>query len=507
MKALVFTITLFIACSAYSQSNIYKDHNPFKDVVYFDFNKESKKAEYFGNRIIKDGRKDITNTTQLTLIADNECNIFINWLNPIKYRIHWTNEAIADERDVAIREFVNSLVGQFGNPLSRQTDMTIEEEVSGLRDVDSTDGSAKFIIELFSEVQVGDYVRIFNDPNLNHLLFYLSQNEDDVDAGLKKLIPTIYKLDTLLSNGDAAKIEGFFVRLMEIESEENVLDSIASIRKGQEMISVNVTQINTLKDELTIRLKDLSIANKPFVEAYIKKVIGDFITKAGAQSTSINQLINKLEPLFNLLTNSIDVSKKSYNQSGYFRTNEVNFEDDQKMRSTILIEQFRYDAGNKTFIKNAEVLKKTVVFRRYDPIDVFISTGIFYANVNLKSYGVSNNSSDEFVVEETEINSSHPVTAVFLNLTFPPNSRFFKPLIQLGIDPSKQNPFMLAGIGFSIPTARFAITGGPVWTWESTLQKLDVGDLITSTLDLEKDLKKEFRVDPQGFYLGLQYNF
>ena len=54
---------------------------------------------------------------------------------------------------------------------------------------------------------------------------------------------------------------------------------------------------------------------------------------------------------------------------------------------------------------------------------------------------------------------------------------------------------------------RFSITGGGVWSWNQTLNTLSVGQSISSTTELENDIKYEIGVKPKGWYLGIQYNF
>jgi hypothetical protein len=137
---------------------------------------------------------------------------------------------------------------------------------------------------------------------------------------------------------------------------------------------------------------------------------------------------------------------------------------------------------------------------------VAVSAGIFYSQATLKGFGVSTNN-NQMSVTEDNIDKNTAVTATFLNLCFNLGSRYFSPLFQWGIDPTKKHPYLLAGVGFSIPAAKFAISGGPLWTWDASLNKLSVGSTVLSTTDLDKDIKYKFYGKPKGWYLGLQFNF
>jgi hypothetical protein len=111
------------------------------------------------------------------------------------------------------------------------------------------------------------------------------------------------------------------------------------------------------------------------------------------------------------------------------------------------------------------------------------------------------------LVTEDTISRSTPSTAVFLNFNLGLGSRYFSPLLQVGIDPTKKRPFLMLGGGFSIPNARIAFSGGPLWTWNQKLDKLVVGQEIKSSTELEKDINYQFEIKPKGWYLGVQYNF
>ncbi|MCU0440674.1 MAG: hypothetical protein MUC49_22495 [Raineya sp.] len=132
--------------------------------------------------------------------------------------------------------------------------------------------------------------------------------------------------------------------------------------------------------------------------------------------------------------------------------------------------------------------------------------GQLYSSSTLKGYGVSNSTSGQFTVTEDDITKGSLVTAIFLNFNFGLGSRYFAPITQIGIDPTKKRPFLLLGGGFSIPNVRIAITSGPIWTWNPSLGKLSVGQTISSTNDLEKDIQYKFNIQPKGWYLGIQYN-
>lgn len=150
----------------------------------------------------------------------------------------------------------------------------------------------------------------------------------------------------------------------------------------------------------------------------------------------------------------------------------------------------------------SETQKDTLQFRRFDPVTIFVSAGAFWGTTTLKGFGVDK----DMKVVEDDIQKDNFVAATFLNFSFAP-SRFISPLFQIGIDPTKKRPFMLLGGGFAVPVARLAPTAGGLWTWQPTLKDLHVDQVVESTIQLEKDVTYKFSGKPQGWYLGILYNF
>ncbi len=88
-----------------------------------------------------------------------------------------------------------------------------------------------------------------------------------------------------------------------------------------------------------------------------------------------------------------------------------------------------------------------------------------------------------------------------------PNSPIH-PLYQIGIGVNSGIPTFITGFGIRSNInglKRLTVSGGIAMTWVKELDKLKVGNKISGTDDIDKDLKFQFR-QPKP-YIGIQYNF
>src|SRR5690606_4204682 len=74
--------------------------------------------EYFTSDQTADSKKSINGKMTFSLKNDNSCNIYLKWINPLKYKLTWKDSTYIDERDKAINDFINLLVAQFGTPVT-----------------------------------------------------------------------------------------------------------------------------------------------------------------------------------------------------------------------------------------------------------------------------------------------------------------------------------------------------------------------------------------------------
>ncbi|WP_126248148.1 hypothetical protein [Chitinophaga rhizosphaerae] len=253
-------------------------------------------------------------------------------------------------------------------------------------------------------------------------------------------------------------------------------------------------------------LPNIEISDK-LVQGFFKTKIADFVKQSLITLSANRELVKKFDPVIALMETSVsnigDVpNPKPGVMTEYYKERVVKIADGHGLHTTISLVEKEYDAQKHEFKEKSVTKKGVLQFRRYDPVTVFASTGVFWGNTTLNGFGVDK----DMKVTADDIQKDHVVTAAFLNFSFVP-SKYASPLLQIGIDPTKKRPFMLLGGGLAVPVARLALTAGGIWTWQPRLDKLHENEVIESTTKLEQDIKYSFSGTPKGWYFGVQYNF
>lgn len=494
-------ITLFLvflasfATHAQKQLSEQDDYVPEK-ALYLNYEAKAKRLNYFAKGRF-DEQQPFNKEHQLSL-GYTYSNLYMNWLNPLKYKITWKDSIYTDDRDQAAISFVQQLASRFGAPITGQDSKDGYKKSAGNTadfggaELQSIDGAKSIdLIEL--------YIMIRNDALLT------TQSIDSLEVEpINNLLSELMNLDQTVSlNNIAEESEKLFQTLIAIDSPDKVTAACEATRK-------KIAEINTIQKvaELKTKIETLSklvkVQRNPELAQYITLKARSIADKMYKEAQENKSLFEKLESLVVILESSVQ-QRESKEIPGFYELRNISFEYGKVLQTEITITEYEYKAGSKDYQKKADVYQSKIKFRKSDFVVLAVTAGVFFSQTTLKYYGVS--SGDQMSVTEQEIEKNTTVTASFLNLFFNLKSRYFAPLIQLGIDPTKKHPFLLAGAGFSIPAASFAISGGPLWTWDAKLDKLSVDSPVETTTELESDVKYQFDGKIKGWYLGIQYNF
>ncbi len=159
---------------------------------------------------------------------------------------------------------------------------------------------------------------------------------------------------------------------------------------------------------------------------------------------------------------------------------------------------FKPDANKSTSFQ--------VRIRRYSPVVVELSGGLFYSNLSFEQYATTN---ENGVAKVKRIDDSKApvVAATALNLIINSvNLALAHPLIQIGVGSGKNLPSLMFGTGFKINgTKTICITGGAIWAWQKRPQSFLPGSTVPGDAELKNDLKFEFESKPK-MYIGIQYD-
>jgi len=469
---------------------------------------DSNKLEYFTGNQSADSRKNVSEKMRFSL-KYNHCNLYIKWVNPLKYQFSFRDTLLIDERDKIISDFIKGLVARFGISVDTSGAAKLAKDFNvQLKEIAIRSGKPLLYIP-----ESG-----FNDTGLTYLYLALLSNLDTLESGeienINSITRLIEDLDKKNSVNIAGDISDIYQALFNLKNPVQARTSISLDSAQIEKYKSLYKEIKGLQELVISKIKDLKIRFN-LLDSFTKTVITEFVYRTTQNLNSNKNLTSKIESVLDIIRKSLKDESVEKKTQGYFKIKSIEFDEGKILESSLQITEFKLnpvtpDRSGKGPIGNvtkANTIKKTMLFEKYDIIDIWASAGIFHSTASLVGYGISNNIGGQFTVSEDTIKRNSPVVALFLNFDFNIGSRYLAPLFQLGIDPTKKNPFMLLGGGFSIPSARFAITGGAIWTWNQSLDKLSVGQTISSTTELENDIKYEFDMKPKGWYLGIQYNF
>jgi len=489
MKKLVsISICLFLGTQLLLAQNVLKFELNEKrnDVIYLEFNDKNELFYFVDNNCnLSDSKKNGNG-------KENQINIYMKWMNPLKYKITWQDTSFIDERDIAINDFITLLVNQFGAPLVNNNSTTDIKSNYDILGIDETTNRCD--------------TTNFKDFNLINLDRILCENDTMLDSNsiqfLNQFMDSLKLYEDLVCTDVSSKTREIYLTLFNYKN----IDEFKNSETGFEMkykelqeIDQNFKIIDKLKKYLEDNI-DLEAFKEELLKVYFTATISNYLEKSSVKLNQDKQLVEKLKPIFPIFTEYM--TNKSAKYSDYIKMRTIEFENGKKMQTVMIIHEYVFNFDTKEFSLKSEVLRKKISFQKYDLFDIFVSTGIIYSNATLPSYGVDN----DFIVTKKYIKTYNPGVALFLNFNIR-ISRYFSPLFQMGINPTKKSPFLLLGTGFLIPVANFAISGGPIWTWNQTLDKLTVGQKIGSTTDLENDIKYNFDLVPKGWYIGIQYKF
>jgi len=463
---------------------------------------ENNKLEFFTAQIKPDGKEVLTTNTTF-LLTDNSSNIFLKWTNPLRYKISWTDTTLIDQRDQALKDYFTSLSGQFGGSvtgLNKNSTMQFMADIAVQKTVPTPSGQPQppdLVIPKFNSYQLTSLYIQLKKGNIGLL------NGTDIVA-INAFTDNLKALDQNNTTNLPQKATADFQGMFNATDPGRVSTIDDQVQSDVDQWQSDFKTITDLVSKTSTLLASLKISNSDVANLFNTGILS-FIEKVNTQLTANKKIVANLTPLIAIMKKSISTDDQSTDFPGFFKVRNESFVDGKMIKSKLSLSEYQFNADTYDFSKKSDVVSLSLNFQKYDKTRFFVSTGVFYGSATLKSFGVSN-AGTQFTVTEADVKSNTAVTALFGNFSFA-DSRYFSPIVQFGIDPTKKSPFLLAGGGVVISSSSFAISVGPIWSWDQTLQKLSVGQTITSTTQLTSDIKYSFDVAPKGYYVGIQYNF
>jgi|LakMenE01Jun11ns_1017448.scaffolds.fasta_scaffold9936430_2 hypothetical protein len=422
----------------------------------------------------------------LYLIRKNQINVYLRPLNPLKFSYKSDVKLVVDPVDEAAEKAMDDIFKVLQS--LPETFFERQESKTGTEKADGKKG--KKDVELV-KVTCLEFDRIL--LSLDSALSALNNNPKD----------KILKIETELSGLDFAE-------------RQKTLDELNKARNNVKEINDHFEAIKGKLDRAQKLLVDL---NCPFEDLVWRKmlfslVIKDFRNVLEEQKKRLNNLVKAVE----LVENEVKIASSNdpqANLSWVVPLKPAKLEKGKIAVFSVSIDELGTNVLNADEKKeNKNVSTRTIQFRKYQTFVPEISAGVAFTFFKYYTYGTSNDSAG-FTTNTVRVASPKEEVLKNINITAMINWNFFTPLspihplIQLGAGVNAELPtlFLGGGLRFSNnPKNRFRVTGGIACTWMKELNELEVGDVVSGTDDINKDLKYDPfpRLKP---YLGFQYNF
>lgn len=161
------------------------------------------------------------------------------------------------------------------------------------------------------------------------------------------------------------------------------------------------------------------------------------------------------------------------------------------------------DAGEIQASKTESLASYTISARRYNLFVPEVAAGIVYSNISYPKYGTATDATGKMTVADAgsdKVSKFAVSTMVNFNM-FIPNS-YIRPFIQIGVGASTDYPALFLGGGIKISNS-LSISVGAASPWVKQLGTLKVGDPVSGTADITKDLVSSFKIF-EKVYGGIQ---
>jgi hypothetical protein len=279
-------------------------------------------------------------------------------------------------------------------------------------------------------------------------------------------------------------------------------DSIAEFNRRFNLIDVDMGTLKTYLDALS-KCKE----NDTLVDNYVVNEIYGDLQKAWA--TKRKRLAN-LQKAYDAV-NTVYMAAAHPSPAGtqwYTKPVNIVLQDRSITLLTVTVNHSGMELrdGEIVATEKTPYFKKVLRFRRFQRFVPEVSAGVAYTNLSFPKFGTDTSATGELVVA-----SAGEEKFKKLNLTAMVNWNYYiqnsdvHPFFQAGVGANADYPVLLLGVGIRLNSGlkRVAFSVGGASSWIKTLNKLNVGDKVSGTADIEKDYQHEFKAPK--IYFGMPH--
>lgn len=406
-------------------------------------------------------------------LIDNNPTVYLQVLNPLKYNTSFEQKEVLDQIDADAAKALESIFSTFN---------VVENSL-----VDVTENNKAF----FQKMGTGIFERKMADAKKSDSVFMDWKNK-------------VSEINELLKSDKKNEINEIFNELRNIEIVNFIKAPLTTINEKKKQILTHFDNISTLISQLDENIKKTESEDETI---FIRKQIFNSILKdlkgiLNEQKKRYDNLDKAYKLVIESGKNLIEIKSKFWKE-----LLEVNLPEGKIKNLTIKVNSGGYEILNEEIVatETKEITQSTIRFREFDHFIPEASVGVAYTFFKYNTYGtITDSTGQQFIATPTENLVRNINIAAMLNYNlYSPNWKLH-PLWQIGAGINSGIPTLLTGIG--LRGEKFRIAGGMAMTWINELDKLKVGDRISGTDDINKDLKPQFSWPHKG-YVSIQFNF
>lgn len=473
-KNLLITIVVILCCQttfAQKASEVLEKGNPVKkgDRIFLKYDITDKKLKI--DDVKKDQEVDFTTMEDsvIYLVRKNAINVYLRPLNPLNYTYNTETKVIVD-------------------PITQTAEIAFAEIIGVLDEVKdpkksvppaAAPGTPKPNCEEYDNLKV----------EMKGIQQKLSDSKkDDISAIFKEL------------------------KSLTFTDENSTIKALNKVKEEIKKIENHFKEIEQIISKAKSKVDSLPCTNPaPFILKYtFNSILKDFSTTLKEQKKRLTNL-NSAYKLVKDMQEEASIGGGTNQLNWCIPLNEVPSNDGKISVYTVTINESGYklsESNEIVSIESKETTKKSLRVRKFQRFVPEVSIGTAFTFFKYNTYGTTSDSLGvQYVASPTENLVRNINISTMINFNYYIHNSPIHPLYQLGVGINSGIPTLMTGTGLRIRTGqrRIAITGGLAMTWVKELDELTVGDKISGTDEIDKDLTFQF-AKPTG-YIGIQYNF
>lgn len=499
--ALLIFVASLVAGDAFCQQELYDklDAKKVKDKIFITF---AVPGDTSANYSIDNPGNPQAIENGMRFSQKDDVVLYVKWMNPLVYQIRYADSVYKDPGAVTVEEFFDVLAGGFGAPLTQAAATPADK---------ARREKAKAAVVAAAPAQI---VVEFNNLNLAGWLLFvnlkISATSDVKGSSLMPLIKKLKTLDSLVAVDYAAEAMAIFDDLKNITDPSDISGQKNRFKTASDNLNKlknHVALVSSTEKAVSAELQKTDFEKASDLKVYTQQILLQFIAQEKKIMEERERTNKYLMTQKELLERSVTMQPQlMVDNVLYLKLKQVNAARNTIKKQFISLKIFSYAVGS--YERKERVARKVnFLMEKYQVFAAVVSAGFFYAPaMDTHGFGTGTNSSGETIVVEAN-GKPGPITALMYNLVLNTGMSQVLPFLQIGVDPTKERPFIMLGGGFNFPGTKWlSISGGGVWTWKQSLDGLELNQVVSGTADIKEHIRYEFVPQPKA-YIGFQFKF